>query len=93
MALAQWTKIAGTKSRSRVEQAIADIDGPGSEREKNGNPSRKVHAGRPGKTQGPNYRNGRSIEAHQMPKAQQNWGVQLSERSLCVAGEACLRGG
>ena len=93
MALAQWTKIAGTKSRAGVEQAIADIDGPGSEGEKNGNPSRKVHARGPGETQGPNYSDSWGIETRQMPKAQYGWRVKFSLHKIRAAREAFLRRG
>lgn len=75
MALAQWTEIAGTKSRACIEQAIADIDGPGSECEKNGDPSRQMHARSPCEAQRPNKSDCRGIQASQMPKAQWGWRV------------------
>jgi len=64
MPLAQWCS-----GVARVEQPIADVEGPRGKREHDGEPDGQVNAGSAGEGQCPDDGDGGCVEAGQVPQA------------------------
>lgn len=67
VAIAQIVEHMGADCAASVEQAIADVDGPGAAAEQQRNPWFEMNAGSPGKCERPHDSDGGSIEAGEVP--------------------------
>ena len=90
MPFAQAMQIAGTHRGTRVEQTIANVNGPGAQREQHRNPERQANACGPGKSKRPRDRDSRSVQAGQMPQEQRPGRAKPPDRSVCGAQVAVL---
>ncbi len=64
---------AAPQTRVRVEQPVADIHRPNHEHLQRQDPQRQLYSCYPGKRKRPDNRDGRCIQAGQVPKAHRSW--------------------
>jgi hypothetical protein len=63
VALAETVGFSRAQSEARIEEPVGDIDGPGRQRQKQGNPQRQADVYGPGESQRPNHGDRGGIEA------------------------------
>ena len=61
-----------------IEEAVADVDCPGSQGEEDGKPSRQLDVCGVGEGQCPDYGDCRGVEAGQVPEAQKTGRLELA---------------